>query len=132
MNARALAEILGGEVIGANRVLGPGPGHSRADRSMSVLITDTAADGFVVTSFAGDNWRTCRDHVLGQLGHCATASHHKPRPLIGHDHAGGRHALIEQLWHNSAPIIGTTAESYLIGRGLSLSRESLDGGAFRF
>jgi putative DNA primase/helicase len=66
---RELARLLGGDVSGS-QVLAPGPGHSRRDRSVSVMLSPSAPDGFVVTSFAGDDWRECRDHVRERLGLC--------------------------------------------------------------
>ncbi|MFC3321313.1 hypothetical protein [Mesorhizobium cantuariense] len=68
MMATAVAKALGGTVIGPHRIVAPGPGHSRADRSMSVLLDSNAADGFLVNSFADDDWRICRDHVRQMLG----------------------------------------------------------------
>jgi putative DNA primase/helicase len=64
---RELARLLGGDVSGS-QVLAPGPGHSRRDRSVSVMLLPSAPDGFVVTSFAGDDWRECRDYVRERLG----------------------------------------------------------------
>lgn len=64
---RELARLLGGDVSGS-QVLAPGPGHSSRDRSMSVMPSPSAPDGFVATSFAGDDFRVCRDHVRGRLG----------------------------------------------------------------
>jgi putative DNA primase/helicase len=64
---RSLADALGGEVSGG-QVLAPGPGHSRSDRSLSVSVDPHAPDGFVAFSFAGDNWRVCRDHIRERLG----------------------------------------------------------------
>ena len=61
-----IARALGGEVHG-NQVLAPGPGHSRKDRSLSVRLSDTTPDGFIVHSHAGDDWRACRDHVADAL-----------------------------------------------------------------
>ena len=44
----------------------PGPGHSSADRSLSVRVK---ADGsFIVHSFADDDWRECRDYINRALG----------------------------------------------------------------
>jgi hypothetical protein len=68
LDSRAVAHALGGEVAGRNTVLAPGPGHSKIDRSLSILIDPKAPDGFVVDSFAGDDWRDCRDHVRQRLG----------------------------------------------------------------
>src|SRR6516165_10389635 len=65
MNLSAVAERLGGEVVG-RQVLAPGPGHSPKDRSLSIHFT--SHDQFVVHSFAGDDPITCRDFVRSKLG----------------------------------------------------------------
>jgi putative DNA primase/helicase len=63
MNAlRSLARALGGEVSG-DQVLAPGPGHRPRDRSLLVKLGGSLPDGFMVHSYAGDDWRECRDHV---------------------------------------------------------------------
>ncbi|MET4526542.1 AAA family ATPase [Bradyrhizobium sp. JR18.2] len=59
-----LAVALGGEVSG-NQVLAPGPGHSPKDRSMSVKL---GTDDYIVHSFAGDDWKLCRDHIDERVG----------------------------------------------------------------
>lgn len=60
-NIAYAADRLGGDVTSATNVLCPGPGHSRRDRSLSVTF---APDGtFIAHSFAGDDFRVCRDHV---------------------------------------------------------------------
>jgi hypothetical protein len=64
---QGLAKALGGEVS-AGQVLAPGPGHSPADRSLSVKPDASAPDGFVVHSFAGDDAIVCKNHVRGKLG----------------------------------------------------------------
>jgi hypothetical protein len=62
-----MAQALGGEVR-AGQVLAPGPGHSAADRSLSVKPDPDAPDGFIVHSFAGDDPIACRDHVRARIG----------------------------------------------------------------
>ena len=62
-----IAELLGGDVQGAE-VLCPGPGHSAGDRSLSVKPDPADREGFVTHSFAGDDWKDCRDHVRTKLG----------------------------------------------------------------
>jgi hypothetical protein len=64
---QSLARALDGEVNGG-QVLAPGPGHSKADRSMSVKLDAAAPDGLVVHSFAGDNPIQCRDYVREKAG----------------------------------------------------------------
>ncbi|WP_441280276.1 DUF3631 domain-containing protein [Bradyrhizobium sp. 63_E2_N1_3] len=62
-----IAEQLGGDVAGGG-VLCPGPDHSADDRSLSVKPDRADREGFVTHSFAGDDWRSCRDHVRKLLG----------------------------------------------------------------
>jgi hypothetical protein len=64
-NVRTVARALGGDVVGRDSVLCPGPGHSRKDRSLSVRLVN---DDFVVFSHAGDDWQTCKDYVRERLG----------------------------------------------------------------
>lgn len=62
-----IAELLGGDAQGG-QVLCPGPGHSAADRSLSVKLDKDDAEGFVVHSFVRDDFKACRDHVRAKLG----------------------------------------------------------------
>jgi hypothetical protein len=64
-DVRAAAHALGGDIIGRDQVLCPGPGHSPRDRSLAVRFV---ADGFIVHSHANDDWQACRDHVSARLG----------------------------------------------------------------
>jgi putative DNA primase/helicase len=64
---RSWAHALGGTVSGSG-VICPGPGHSARDRSLSVTLSATAPDAFIVYSHAGDDWQACRDYVRGKLG----------------------------------------------------------------
>ena len=61
-----IAQALGGEISGQN-VNAPGPGHSPVDRSLSVTLSDTAEDGFVVFSHASDDAMACKDYVRDKL-----------------------------------------------------------------
>ena len=67
LDIRRIAEVLGGDIC-RGQISAPGPGHSPNDRSMSVLISPGAPDGFVVHSFAGDDPIRCRDHVRAMAG----------------------------------------------------------------
>src|ERR1700737_4957963 len=64
---QAIARVMGGQVAG-RKALVPGPGHSPRDRSLSVLLSPAAREGFFVHSFAGDPWQECRDYVCERLG----------------------------------------------------------------
>lgn len=124
-NLREAARTLGGDVAGRNRILCPGPGHSRRDRSLSVTFTDT---GFIVHSFAGDDFKECRDHVKAALG----LSDDKPAalndntPYIDVDRLK-RSKDAAAIWQRCVPIAGTLAETYLQSRDLSY-----DGDALRY
>jgi hypothetical protein len=141
MTARSTAIALGGDIVGRTKILAPGPGHSPADRSMSVLISPGAPDGFVVSSFAGDDWRLCRDHVRHVLGLAREFEHRdkshswRPEHVPGHDAppANSRHTeFAARLWQEAIPINGTLAAIYLAHRDLGLPAEILDGHAVRF
>ncbi|MFA7647922.1 MAG: AAA family ATPase [Phenylobacterium sp.] len=68
LTAGDLAKALGGEVVSANQVLSPGPGHSPADRSLSVWVDANDSAGFKAHSHAGDDAMACRDYVRERLG----------------------------------------------------------------
>jgi hypothetical protein len=67
LDLKTLARALGGEVSGG-QVLAPGPGHSAADRSLSVKLDSNAPDGFFVNSFSTDDPIECKDYVRQKLG----------------------------------------------------------------
>src|SRR5690242_15238604 len=62
LSLQTLARALGGEVS-SGQVRCPGPNHSAQDRSLSVKLSETAPDGFLTHSFAGDDVNACRDYV---------------------------------------------------------------------
>jgi putative DNA primase/helicase len=64
---RTIARKLDGEVSG-DKVLCPGPNHSKRDRSLSIRFERLAPEGFTVLSFCGDDIGDCRDYVREQLG----------------------------------------------------------------
>jgi AAA domain/Toprim-like len=63
-----IARATGGNISAGGQVLAPGPGHRPHDRSLSIKLSTSAPDGFVVFSHAGDDINTCRDHVRDKLG----------------------------------------------------------------
>jgi len=67
LNPRTIVSVMGGTVTGRDRCNVPGPGHSKADRSLSIRIDPTDPLGFKVNSFAGNGWRECRDYVAAAL-----------------------------------------------------------------
>ena len=124
-----LAHRLGGVVSGA-QVLCPGPNHGPRDRSLCVKLSANAPFGFVVHSFAGDDFQLCRDYVVGRLG----IDRSMPRrgqgapgpapeaPRQGEDRAG-KIATAIAVWGASVDPRGMPAERYLISRGLELEED---------
>jgi len=123
MNPALAAKLLGGVVAGKDRVLAPGPGHSPKDRSLSVLFSP---DGYAVHSFAGDDWKLCRDHVAAALGLKNSVRFDRPS---AHDlerirredenRAKETEARAFDCWKGARPIVGTIAETYLRHRGIT-------------
>lgn len=130
MNAtlQSIAKALGGEISGS-RVIAPGPGHSSRDRSLQVTLDPGVSDGFVVHSYAGDDWRICKDYVRSRLGLAAFRlgecqiirpqfrASPPPKSLGG---------PAERLWRRGVDPRGTLVEKYLNGRGLDLPAEAAD------
>lgn len=120
------AQALGGKAQ-RNSILCPGPGHSKHDRSLKV--TFRADGGFTVTSFAGDDWKECRDYVKARLGLSAETpaiAFNDNTPAIDFDRLK-RQQTAADIWERSVPIAGTLSETYLKSRGLSY-----DGDALRY
>jgi hypothetical protein len=131
MNLRSIARALGGEISG-NQVLAPGPGHGRRDRSLCVKLSATSPDGFIVHSFADDDFAACRDHVRQKLGLPSWSP--GANPNIG----GGRGKTVSKrngfskppelttpaaalgLWRESVDPRNTLGERYLASRKLEL------------
>ena len=117
LDPRAMARALGGTARG-RYVIAPGPGHSRTDRSLSIEIDPAAPDGFWCHSFAGDDWRECRDYVRqvfrvgpwkrrrGLLhGPAGDASRILSTSSLDEDASRTAHAL--NIWHTAQPGAGT-------------------------
>jgi putative DNA primase/helicase len=123
LSLSAIARTLGGEACG-QQVLCPGPGHSAKDRSLSIGLSATTPDGFVCHSFAGDDFRICRDFVRERLGLPTAASRAEPTPRAtparetrAEASAARRGAFmraqIVSIISGLVPIRGTDGERYL-------------------
>ncbi|MBC2886465.1 toprim domain-containing protein [Ochrobactrum sp. CM-21-5] len=124
IDVKSAATILGGETFRGNRVLCPGPGHSKSDRSLQVTFK---ADGsFTVRSFAGDDFRECRDYVKARLGLSddQPVSFATPLPVLDVDKLRKQQTATD-IWARSIPIAGTLAEVYLHSRHLAYDGEAL-------
>ena len=114
---RSLARALGGEIVGGE-VLAPGPGHSPRDRSLSVKVSASSPDNFMAHSFAGDDWRECRDYVRERLGLRRETERRRepakrepdPDDVVRRERT---RTYIADLVAELRPIRGTPGESYL-------------------
>jgi putative DNA primase/helicase len=128
LDPRSVARALGGNVSGPN-VVAPGPGHSRADRSLSIKIDPAAPDGFILHSFAGDSPIACRDYARAALGLGARERRRKqplrsgssPSTVAPHDDAAKRLALALRIWNEAHDPRRTVVANYLASRGLTLT-----------
>ncbi|MET4846325.1 putative DNA primase/helicase [Bradyrhizobium japonicum] len=127
---KSIAHALGGDAVGNRYVLCPGPGHSRRDRSLKVKFK---SDGtFTVTSFAGDDWQTCKDFIRERLG-IPNDWRREPvnddAPVVElrerEDDEPARIRTALQRWERAIPLTGTLAETYLASRGLSYQGDAL-------
>jgi putative DNA primase/helicase len=112
-----LARRAGGTFNGKDAMI-PGPGHSKADRSLSLTIGHTGR--LIAHSFAGDDDTAINEH-LKSFGIDLTASRISPNALRAGE--GTRPArtndtahLAIQVWRESVPLADTPAERYLRSR----------------
>jgi putative DNA primase/helicase len=129
VDLRSIARTLGGEVAG-NQVLCPGPGHRPKDRCLSIRLSAASPGGFIVHSFASDDWRDCRDYVKQHLGlpidgwgtkqkqalHQPFTGMSKIPGLVKLEaEASDQRALASagRIARKSVPLIGTLGEQYL-------------------
>jgi putative DNA primase/helicase len=111
MSLHAIVRALGGDLYdGGRRASIPAPGHSRRDRSVSLLWSNGR---LIVHSFGEADWREVRDHLRalrliapteGALAEPAPRSRLAPEPRV---------AVASRLWAEARPIRGTLAERHL-------------------
>lgn len=138
LDPRSVARALGGDATGLN-IMAPGPGHSRADRSLSIKIDSTAQDGFILHSFAGDSPIACREYVRMAIGMSVREKKDKqsrpqrPRPstALPDDNSTKNSAFALQLWNEAYHPQATIVVSHLVSRGLALP-DDIAGDVLRF
>jgi putative DNA primase/helicase len=138
LDPRAVARTLGGDLVGRN-VVAPGPGHSHAERSLSIKIDPCAPEGFIVHSFAGDSATECRDHVRAALGLARPdrRRRHSIRSELRHcsvqrqQDSARRTALAQGLWREAHDPRSAVVADYLTSRALSLT-DDIAGDVIRF
>jgi hypothetical protein len=115
----AIVHALGGELYDrGRRALVPGPGHSRADRSVSLLLV---GDRLVVHSFAGDDWRDVLSDLRAR-GLLDAAGRPAGGGFVAHEPAAlsrpERMAVARTLWDTARSIEGTLSAVHLRRRGV--------------
>jgi hypothetical protein len=137
LDIRTIASILGGDVIGKNSCNVPGPGHSKADRSLSITIDDRQGR-IIVCSHAGDDWKVCKDYVRERLGLDQWERIGDRRSTFVVINSGidddkeKKKAFALRIWSQSVNPIGTIVEHYLREhRGLALDTD-IAGSVVRF
>jgi putative DNA primase/helicase len=127
MNASHAAKTLGGETIGSDSVLCPGPGHSPRDRSLHVTFSPTAPEGFVTRSYANDDFGACRDHVRNRLGLEVPSFRHLGPGAQLRDVSAGRASAREGIGREVSPSVGSDPERQAKTRfAVALWKEAID------
>jgi hypothetical protein len=118
-----LQRLRGGTVYdGGRRWIGPGPGHSRSDQSLSLWITDDGRP--VVHSFAGDPFEACLRHL--EIEHYDTRGpdrftvlrNRAKRAEETQQRAEADLILCARIWTAAVPTSNTLVETYLRSRHL--------------
>ncbi|WP_372784844.1 toprim domain-containing protein [Phenylobacterium sp.] len=118
----AIVRVVGGDLYDrGRRAVVPGPGHSRADRSVSLLLV---GDRVVIHSFAGDPWRRVLDDLkarglvddAGRLAGGGSMIRDTEPPTRPE-----RIAVARTLWDTARPIAATLSAVHLRRRGVGRS-----------
>jgi putative DNA primase/helicase len=108
---------------GGRSALIPGPGHSRRDRSLSLMLSEDG-ERVIYHSFAGDSPGDILRHL--KLEPCAarassSADRKKEQARREHERRlqeAADRELCERIWAQTLPIEASPVEAYLWGRGL--------------
>lgn len=122
MTLHRIVAAVGGDLYqGGRRANVPAPGHSHADRSVSLLLD---GDRLVIHGFGAADWRSVRDHLraLGLIDADGRLAGGRP-PLAGASTArpgpGVRIQAARRLWAATIPIVdGDLCARHLRRRGI--------------
>lgn len=118
MSLRSIVRALGGDLYdGGRRANIPAPGHSRQDRSVSLLERNGR---LIVHSFGASDWRAVRDDLRarGLLAAGASVADHGDAPSRDGESRARRRLCAEVLWSSGRPIAGTASERHCRRRGI--------------
>ena len=119
----ALVRRLGGAMSSPDRANVPGPGHGRADRSLSLRLIPPGRVFWY--SFAGDSDADCREHIglsSADVRRATPAEARAEREAREREIAASnarKLAHCQRLWGEVDPAGGTIVETYLRSRGLT-------------
>jgi putative DNA primase/helicase len=119
MSLRAIVRRLGGDLYdGGRRANIPAPGHSPADRSVSLLEQDGR---ILIHTFGDGDWRQVREQLggLGLLGTGAETGRRMERAGRAAADGASRRSVAQALWDQGRPILGTLSERHCRGRGMA-------------
>lgn len=124
MSLRAIVQTLGGELYdGGRRANIPAPGHSAADRSVSLLLQ---GDRVVVHTFGDGDWRAVldhlRDHLLIDEANAPLGGRGLPvvgRPVREPASARERLAAALSLWDAGRPLGRSLSAQHCRHRGMT-------------
>jgi hypothetical protein len=121
MSLQTIVQTLGGDLYDRGRRANiPAPGHSAADRSVSLLLE---GDRVVVHTFGGGDWREVLDHLRelnlidaanAPLSVAAAEARSAPAAATRLE----RRDVALRLWEAGSAILGTASERYCRVRGL--------------
>lgn len=121
----AIVRALGGDLYAdGGRANVPGPGHSAADRSVSLVLSDGRV---IAYSFAGDDWRAVLDDLFERglidrdgrlIGAGVVSAASGPSARV-------RRAIAQGLWAEGRPIAGTLSETHLRRRAVGSASVAL-------
>jgi len=130
MTLHRIVATLGGDLYqGGHRASVPAPGHSAADRSVSLFLSN---DRVIIHGFGGVDWRAARDHLasLGLIdaenrpigGPSASApAAARPDPAV-------RIAAAWRLWNEALALQpGSLSHRHLLHRSIGLDLARLEG-----
>lgn len=119
MSLRTIVRVLGGDLYdGGRRANIPAPGHSRRDRSVSLL---EQGDRLIVHVFGGGDWRQVRDDLRarGLLADSGDLPRSRASEAASDSaRRAARRQTAIQLWDAARPVAGSLAERHCRLRGV--------------
>jgi hypothetical protein len=120
MSLRTIVQRLGGELYaGGRRANIPAPGHSQADRSVSLLLD---GERLLIHTFGAGDWRQVRDFLRDQgllTALQGADGQDDARFVAARRSEAERRAVAGQLWRAGRAIARTPSERYCRARKIS-------------